>query len=571
MASPRDYRSIPGSESRIPSDHKDLNPTSENESVKLTLILRRRKDGKAIRALKDFQSQSIADTPQLSHKDFAAFHGADPNEMQQVENFALANGLEVVKTNPAARSVEVAGPASSINHAFKVELHDFQSPRGKYRSHLGPAALPGGIADLVESVVGLNTRPVEAKHYVKKGKKTGTTADNTNADPVNTKSVTPQQVAALYNFPAGTGAGQTIGIYEMETGSGPAGYTTSDITQTIQEFGGNLKVPVPIDVPVNGVNNSGTSDGETGLDITVASAIAQGASIAVYFTGGDTQSIINALQLMIHPQTGDPQPTILSISYGWGPDDDSANSFTIAEYQQIDQLFQDAANLNITVLVSSGDSGAYIESKAEAQASYPATEPWVIACGGTTIGNIQGSNFTEYVWNDVGAGGPGASGGGVSDNSTIGALPTYQAKAGVPNQIRTGKPGRGIPDIAGNASENAGYPQCINGQSQPVGGTSAVAPLYAGLIALINANMGRSVGFINPTLYSLPAATFSNIVGPPGPANNSYGKVTGYPATGVWNACTGFGSVNGTALQKGLSTVLSASAPAQPEPALAAK
>jgi kumamolisin len=569
MASPHDYKSIPGSEPSIPSDHKNLNPTSGNESVKLTLILRRRKDGKALRELKEFQPKSLAANPPLSHQDFAAFHGADPNEMEQVEHFALANGLKVVKTNPAARSVEVTGPASSINHAFKVELHDFQSPRGKYHSHLGPAALPGGIADLVESVIGLNSRPVEAKHYVKKGKKKGTAADNSNADPANTTSVTPQQVAALYNFPAGTGAGQTIGIYEMETGGGPAGYTTSDITQTIQEFGGNLKVPVPIDVPVNGVNNSGTSDGETGLDITVAGAIAQGATIAVYLTGGDTQSIINALQLMIHPQAGDPEPTILSISYGWGPDDDSANSYTTAEYQQMDQLFQDAANLNITVLVSSGDSGAHIESNTEAQASYPATEPWVIACGGTTIGNIQGNNFTEYVWNDVGAGGPGATGGGVSDNSTIGALPAYQANAGVPNQIRTGKPGRGIPDIAGNASENAGYPQCINGQSQPVGGTSAVAPLYAGLIALINANLGHSVGFINPTLYSLPASTFSNIVGPPGPANNSYGDVTGYPATGAWNACTGFGSVNGTALQTALQAALAA--PAQPEPVLAAK
>jgi len=566
MASPLDYRSVPGSEHSIPSDHVDLNPTAQDESVKVTLILRRRNSGNAMRDLKDFSAKSVAAGPQLTHQNFADSHGADPNEMKQVEDFALSNGLKVVKTNPAARSVEVAGPAAAINKAFAVELHDFQSPRGKYRSHIGPAALPGNIADMVESVVGLNTRPVEAQHFVKKGKtKVGKTS-NSEADPPNTNPVTPQQIAALYNFPAGTGAGQIIGIYEMETGSGPAGYTKSDIAQTMKEFGGNLKVPVPIDVPVNGVANSNVSDGETGLDITVASAIAQEATIAVYFTGGDTQSIVNALQLMIHPQAGDPQPTILSISYGWGPDDDNAGSFTASEYQQLDQLFQDAANLNITVLVSSGDSGAHIASATEAQASYPATEPWVLACGGTTIGNIQGATFIEYVWNDVGAGGPGATGGGVSDNSLF-TLPSYQANAGVPNQIRTGKPGRGIPDIAGNASENSGYPQCINGQSQPVGGTSAVAPLYAGLIALINANLGRSVGFINPTLYSISATNFRDIVGPPGPANNSYGRVTGYQAAVGWDACTGFGSVNGTALQNGLQAAVAA----QPEPVLAAK
>ena len=110
----------------------------------------------------------------------------------------------------------------------------------------------------------------------------------------------------------------------------------------------------------------------------------------------------------------------------------------------------------------------------------------------------------------------------------------------------------GLPDVAGNASENSGYIQFINGQSQPVGGTSAVAPLYAGLIARINANLGRPVGFINPILYSLAGTAFRAIAGPPGPANNSYGAIAGYPAGAGWNACTGLGSVNGTALQTGI-------------------
>ena len=558
MATPRGYMPVPGSESKIPVDHQQLNPTSENEPVKVTIILHRRKDGKALRGLKDFAAKSDPSASHATHQDFAVNHGADPNEIERVQDFARSNGLEVVKTNLAARSVEVAGPASAINKAFAVELHDFQSPRGKYRSHIGPAALPGGIADVVESVVGLNNRPVDAKHYVKRGNAAVSKAANADIDPPNTNPLMPQQVAGFYNFPAGKGAGQVIGIYEMQIGNAGAGYTKSDLQQTMKAFGGNLTVPVPIDVPVNGVKNSGVSDGETGLDITVASAIAQGATIAVYFTGPDTQSILNALQVMIHPQAGDPEPTILSISYGWGPDDDAAGSFTPAEYTQLDQLFQDAANLDITVLVSSGDSGVEIGSKTEAQASYPATEPWVIACGGTTIGNVQGSNFTEYVWNDTGAGGRGATGGGVSDNSTFGALPSYQTNAGVPNQIRTGKRGRGIPDISGNASENAGYVQFINGQSQPVGGTSAVAPLYAGLIALINANFGRSVGFINPILYSLPASTFRNVGGPPGPTDNSFGRIKGYPATAGWNACTGLGSVNGTLFQNGLKAALAA-------------
>jgi len=188
----------------------------------------------------------------------------------------------------------------------------------------------------------------------------------------------------------------------------------------------------------------------------------------------------------------------------------------------------------------------------------------VTACGGTTVGNIGGSNFDEYVWNDSGAGGPGATGGGISARFPV---PAYQTSVNLPERVGTGTIGRGVPDIAGNASENSGYPQVINGdRPQPVGGTSAVAPLYAGLIARINANLGRSVGFLNPALYQLPTAAFRDIVGSPGPANNSFGEVTGYPAGPGWDACTGFGSIRGQALQDGLSAVATIAARAVEAP-----
>jgi kumamolisin len=542
MATKEAYVSLEGSEHVHAKDHKDLNKTAASELVTVTLILRRREDGKKLRELKDFPAKSSQVGQPVSHAKFAALYGADPKELQQVADFAKSHGLDVLETDAARRSVVVRGAADEVNKAFAVELHDYESSRGKYRSHVGDANLPKNIANLVEAITGLDTHKVPAQHFSK--------ARHQNAsDPPQTRPLTPQQVATLYDFPKGNGTGQTIGIYEMEIGGVKAGYTTNDLTDTMQAFGGGLKVPVPIDVPIDGVSNSGKSDGETGLDITVASAIAQGAQIAVYFTGGTTQNIIHALQHMIHPGAGEPQPTILSISYGWGPDDASADSFSKLEYTTLDQLFQDAANLSITVLVSSGDSGAFVESKTQAQTSYPATEPWVLACGGTTVGNIKGTTFDEYVWNDTGAAGPGASGGGVSARFPV---PDYQASVSIPKRNGTGTVGRGIPDIAGNASENSGYPQFINGKSQPVGGTSAVAPLYAGLIALINSNLGRSVGFTNPTLYGLSSSVFNDVVGAPGPANNSLEGVTGYPAGVGWDACTGFGSVKGVALQNAL-------------------
>jgi kumamolisin len=548
MSVSSNYVALKGSVHPHPKDHKKVGPTTSSEQLTVTILLRRK-----VGASK--QAEIVArDAPRPTRDQFVEARGADQAEIDKVVAFAKSAGLDVVESDAARRSVVVRGSVAAVNKAFAVQLNDYQYERGKYRSHDGAVSLPSDVAGDVEAVVGLTDRPVRAVHFA--------TARRKNpADPPNTKPLTPQQVATLYGFPPGDGAGQTIGLYEMAT-QGPAGYAPTDIAGTMAALGG-LPMPKIVDVSVDGVTNSGQSDGETGLDITVAAAIAPKAKIAVYFTGGETQNIIHALQAMIHPTAGQPTPSIVSISYGWGPDDPGADSFSDSEFTQISGLFEDAATNKITVLVSSGDSGARIEDPTQAQASYPASDPWVTACGGTTIGNISGASFDEYVWNDSGAGGPGATGGGISARFPV---PTYQSAIKLPKRVRTGKTGRGLPDIAGNASENSGYPQVIGGRQQPVGGTSAVAPLYAGLVARINANLGRSVGFLNPTLYKLPSATFSDIVGAPGPANNSFGRVTGYPAGPGWDACTGFGSIHGQALQDGLAAATKVAANAASTP-----
>jgi kumamolisin len=544
MAPSQGYTVLKGSEHPHPTQHKSLNVTSGTETATVTMILRRNPGGPKLRGLKDFAAKGGSIHAPPTHAQYARDHGADPKELEQVAAFARSNGLKVVESDQGRRSVVVSGTVAAINKAFDVTLHDYDSPRGKYRGHDGGVGLPSALAEIVETVSGLDNRQVPAKHYTARHRPAG------SADPPNTEPLTPLQVAQFYSFPAGKGAGQTIGIYEMQTGEGSAGYTAQDLALTMNAMGGNLAPPEPIDVAVDGVGNAGVSDGETVLDITVSSGIAQGATIAVYFTGGTTQNILHVLQRMIHPGSGDPTPTVISISYGWGPDDENADSFSPSEYTALDELFQDAANLGITVTVSSGDSGAFIASKKQAQASFPASEPWVLACGGTTIGNVNGSSFTEYVWNDTWQGGSGATGGGVSARFQP---PSYQNSVELPKRNGTGTAGRGVPDIAGNASVNSGYPLYLAGQSSgPIGGTSAVAPLYAGLIAVINGNLGFSAGFINPTLYSLASTVCRDVSAPPGPANNSFDGATGYPATAGWNACTGLGRVNGTALQNGL-------------------
>jgi len=563
---PAGFHPLADSEHPLAAGARSLGPLDSGETVNVTVIVRRRPGSQAPHDIQHFQTTPRSKRKHVTHAEFADLYGAAQADLDSVADFARSHGLRVVTSDRARRSVELRGTAAQANAAFGVTLHWHQSQRGKYRSFDGSVQLPAGLAEVVEAVIGLDNRPVPARRGPVRrdaGRPGATRPDaarseataHDQADPANTNPLTPLQVAQLYDFPPGAGAGQTVGIYEMVVGDPETGqpqnpgYTASDLAATFSAFGGGLSVPTPQDIAVHGQENAGVSDGETVLDITVIGAIAQQAKIVVYFTGGNVPSIIHALQRMIHPSAGDPVPTVISISYGWGPDDNNDGA-TARELAQINQLFQDAANLRITVLVSSGDSGALIESSTQAQASYPASDPWVLACGGTTIGSINGSGFVEYVWNDTFGGNSGATGGGISARF---GLPSYQVGFPVPKRNNTGTVGRGVPDVGGNASPNSGYAEFVGGNSVgPTGGTSAVAPLYAGLIARINATLGSPVGFINPQLYSLATTAFRDVTSHPGATDNSFGGVTGYPATPGWNACTGLGSIIGTKLLQAL-------------------
>jgi kumamolisin len=555
---PPDYQALQGSERAQPDENKLAEPAGASELVDVTLIVRRSPHAPPRPGIEDLFAAGISRRPKLSREEFAAAYGALQEELDRVAAFARSHGLEVTETNKARRSVEVRGPVGQINKAFALQLRYCDSSRGRYRSYEGPVHLPSVLAGIVEAVIGLDNRPVPARHLAA-------------GDPQNTNTLNPLQVATLYNFPDGTGAGQTIGIYERVTVdffSGSVtnpGFTPGDLALTLSGFGLGT-TPVVKQVPIDGQMNSGISDHETLGDIAISSAIAPGATIAVYFTGTSTQNLIHALQSMIHPNPGDPVPTVLSISYSLSADEDISN-FSNNDYTQMDQLFQDAATLGITVFVSSGDHGAASEFSLPgfpARTAYPATDPWVTACGGTTIGNIippnvtqnaggceiQGS-FDEFVWNDSwidsGTTYTGATGGGISARFPV---PLYQNGFPIPLRNGTLTAGRGIPDVAGNASPNSGYPITVQGVSQVFAMTSAVAPLYAGLIARINANVGFSVGFLNPVLYQLFKAVCRNVPKPSGqgPTNNTFGGIAGYPAGGIWNACTGLGTIDGKAL-----------------------
>jgi kumamolisin len=207
---------------------------------------------------------------------------------------------------------------------------------------------------------------------------------------------------------------------------------------------------------------------------------------------------------------------------------------------QFDQAFQAAAVLGVTVCAASGDSGSTDGiGDGLAHVDFTASSPHVLACGGTHLEASNGSISSEVVWN---AGG-GATGGGVSD---VFPLPAWQSAAKVPPSAHGGRPGRGVPDVAGDADPATGYQVRVDGQDAVFGGTSAVAPLWAALVARINQQLGKPIGFLNPAVYSAAGQSALNDI--------TKGTNGAYTATKGWDACTGFGSPDGAKLLDAVTT-----------------
>jgi kumamolisin len=345
----------------------------------------------------------------------------------------------------------------------------------------------------------------------------------------NPSAYTPIEVAQAYGFPAGTGSGQCVAIIELG-----GGFTTSDLTTYFS--GLNVGSPTVIAVSVDSAQNAPTGsadgpDGEVMLDIEVVGSVAPAAKIAVYFAPNTDAGFLDAVTTAIHDTTN--KPSVVSISWG-GPE----SGWTSQAKTAMDNAFQAAVTMGVTVCIASGDSGSSDGASGD-NVDFPSSSPHVLGCGGTTL-NASGSTISsEVVWNDGSEG--GASGGGVS---TFFAAPSWQqgSKATKTSGGATALSMRGVPDVAGNADPETGYSVRIDGSDTVIGGTSAVAPLWAALIARVNQNRSTPVGFLNATLYGSPQALRDITKG-----NNG-----DFEASKGWDACTGLGSPNGSTLSQTL-------------------
>jgi kumamolisin len=494
----------------------------------------------------------------LSREDFATQYGSRQEELDLVSQFATSVGFTVLKVEARKRSVEVSGTIAEMEKAFRVTLSNYQDASGlTFRGRNGDIYIPKELEGIVIGVFGLDNRPIATP---KIRLRTATAAPAAAAPPgtaaappaaaaaapppkptpkASSAEYYPTDLAKLYQFPSATGAGECIAIIELG-----GGYQTSDINAYYKSL--NLQAPNLVAISVDGGQNDpgatvSDADGEVTLDIEVAGTIAPAATIAVYFGGNNSKSFQDAVSTAIHDT--DNKPSVLSISWG-GPEDTGYGSY----YTSFDQELQAAATMGISVCVAAGDSGSSDGvNDGKYHVDYPASSAYSLACGGTTLeANVEGNTITsEVVWNEPSG---GAGGGGVSD---IFPLPTYQANAKVPVSPNTNKPGRGVPDIAADADPVTGYNILLGGQNQPIGGTSAVAPLVAGLLCRLNQLLGKSVGYINPTIYASPNACRDITQG-----NNDTVNGTGndFAAGPGWDACTGYGVPIGSAWLQMLTT-----------------
>jgi kumamolisin len=579
---------LAGSERSSLPDVTETGPLNADERAQITLVLRRKAE---------LPEEIVVGPAVLSHDELAEGYGADPADVDLVRRELGGRGLEVTAVHATTRRVKVAGTLGDLSSTFGTTLRQVSSTdqRGRRVTHRyreGPLYLPAALEGVVTAVLGLDTRPQAQPRY-------RTASDAAAAQGT---SYPPNQVADIYTFPAGTtGAGQTVAVIELG-----GGFTTSDLGAYFGSLG--IATPSITAVGVDGAsNNPGDTSGasvEVNLDIDVIGAAAPGATQLVYFApnNGD-QGFVDAISA-----AAEATPAPIAISISWGQSEDS---WTTQGMASMNQAMSDAAALGITVCAAAGDNGSGDGvNDGQVHVDFPASSPYALGCGGTKLlaDPATGMVNSEVVWNEL-ASNEGAGGGGVSDQF---ALPSWQATAGVPARAgaqpaaaaspanaasaageadgadgadgaegsngsdgageasgegtdaagserrrrhhptsgsggssgSSGSGGRGVPDVAGNADPVTGYQIYSGGQAQVVGGTSAVAPLWSALVARLGQATGKRFGMLAPLVYAgvspgTDVAGFRDITS----GNNG-----AYAAGPGWDACTGLGVPDGTAL-----------------------
>ncbi len=501
---------MPGSYRPAVTGVEEIGPVAADARFGVTLILRRRAE---------LPAELVTGPETITQQQLADSYGADPADVELVTGALNVAGIEITQVDVGSRRICANGTAAALAEVFGANLTCVRSDGDEFRARSGELRLPVALDGVVTAVLGLDTRP-QARAYFRK-----------HMQPAQSTSYDPPTLGTVYGFPANTdGSGHTVAVIELG-----GGFAQSDL----QAYFSGLKIATPTvkAIGVDGANNvpgqdPNGADGEVLLDIEVIGSLAPKAVQNVYFGPNTDQGFVDAISSAVH---ANPTPTAISISWG-----QSEDQWTQQGRTAMDQAFADAAALGITVTVAAGDNGSPDgQTDGKQHVDFPASSPHVLACGGTTLhATASGTISSETVWNDGSNG--GATGGGVSDTFP---MPSWQSSAGVPTRSGGGT-GRGVPDVAGNADPQTGYNIRVDGNTMVIGGTSAVAPLWAALACRLSQAVGKPLGLMQTALYKAAKA---------GKATTGFHDITGgnngaYKAGAGWDACTGLGTPQGTAL-----------------------
>jgi len=530
---------LPGSERVAMPGARATGRANANATIEVSLKLRR------IAPLPALTGRPAAT---ISRRTLAAKYGASPKDIAKVSAVFKRLGLTTVHADAGTRTVRLSGTVAAMEAAFLVRLFDYVQPDDNYRGRVGAIHVPVDVQDIVEGVFGLDNRRV-----VRRRRQPVRTTPTRSAATVPASWYIPSQLATHYNFPAGDGTGQAVGILEFG-----GGYFVDDLRQFCSLAG--VSVPKVTAISTDGTSTSAHdgAEGEVMLDIEVVAGVCPKATIIAYFADFTEQGWITAIDAAVHDSTNDPG--VISASWGYAED---ADIWTTAAMTQVNATMQEAAMIGVTVCLAAGDDGSSDAiADGHAHVDFPGSSPYVLSVGGTTI-PVKNGKQPDIVWKEgdgLRADNGGSTGGGCS---AVFPRPVWQKTV----KIRSVNPGaitgRVVPDVAANADWVASpYLLVVDGQVQANGGTSAATPLCASLIALMNAarGPGKRVGFLTPVLYQGNGGTTGTPVGTLGCTDVTSGENTtdaigGYPAGKGYDAVSGWGTPNGKKLLAALPPV----------------
>ena len=536
---------LPGSARQVRPGAKVLGSAGADEWIEITLKLRRKQS---------LPEPTVNPARRLTRAELEADYGASSADVELVRTVLTNLGLTILSEDLASASVKAGGPADVVEDIFAIKLLHYNHAGENYRGRRGNLHVPTELEGVVTGVFGLDTRRMVKPRPRRKRPR--------NLELARRRAAArswffPAELAAIYHFPEGDGKGQTVGILEFG-----GGYFEDDLA-TFCKNASIPAIPVVRTVSVNGVptDQRDGAEGEVMLDVEVVGGVCPAATIVVYFSTFDENGWISALDTAVH----DEENPLSVISVSWGYAEDAQGAWSEGAIDAINDTLKAAALLGVTVCVAAGDDGSDDQvGDGHAHVDFPSSSPYVLAVGGTTLRKTRTGQVSEVTWKDgdgLREDNGGSTGGGVSVHFARPEWQTVNIESVNPGSID----GRVIPDVAADASANTGYWTVVDGQGGASGGTSASAPLWASLVARINASLGSSkqVGYLTPLLYgagedgkALGQTCCRDIIS----GDNITASIGGYHAKAGYDAVTGWGVPDGGKLLDGLKNVLAATA-----------